>query len=256
MSRDDEILIKKRSAFFITCAVFFTALTIVLSVLIPITLSQAIFFVVVNKSNYLEIANLFQKIEFTLQGNCISFIGGGQICRKLGFFEMFYKMPDFSKIPAKAQPADFPAIFQTIPGQNPYVFIILFIFELFLVATLATGAAAMRKTSRKMLIKVALMSGVCLTLAAIAIGISEKIYTDVVPNALNKPTTTQVFRDGVTMDVSGKPTDFGLRFNKSVGSEYILSILMLSIFNFVVTLRWIAEGTIPVRLRERIRVNI
>lgn len=255
MAQEDEILRKKRTSFFYACSILYMVLNLTLAILIPITIAQAILLTITNKSNFPEVANVFQKIDFFLQGNCISFIGGGQVCRKLSPLEMFYKFPDFSQIPTRVQPGDLPALFQTIPGQNPIVYIILIVLELLAFASLYAGYNAYRKTAKKSIIKVAVMSFIMVILAAASLGVSESIYKDILPKALNKPITVSVMKDGGLLDVTGRPSDMGIKFENGSGMINVIFILVAAVVNFLTSLRWIFEGVVPTKIREHIRIN-
>jgi hypothetical protein len=246
----EMVLERRRTGYFYTAATFYGIMSLISVILVPIAMAQSIFFTIVNGSRYVEVASIFRRIELSLQGNCMYFADGISICRKMSFSEMFYRFPDFSTIPSKVAPTDLPAIFQTIYGQDPMVFIPLFILEICTVLAFLLSVRCMYKTARSTIIKLCIANFFLLIISALCLGLSDKIYGDVLPSALNKVVTVEVERDGGTVELTGRPTDIGIGFkwNDEDGRCILISLVVLHVSMFLVTLRWIFEGNTLKRL--------
>jgi len=161
-------------------------------------------------------------------------------------------MPDLSNV----QQNDIAKMLQSIDGHNPYVFIPLVILWIFTFATSIVSYKAIKQTSRKWIIYVGIASFTCVTIAVTCMCLTKKIYGDVLPSIINKPITIQVVQNNTPMEVTGRPTDMGIRMVYGDGLNYMILILVFSIVSLLISLRWISEGTLPTKLREQIRINI
>jgi hypothetical protein len=234
---------KRRGRWFLTVSFVYGALLFVSIILIPIILASTKFFTISNRSRFVEIAVIFDRIDLYLQGHCLRFVDGTEVCRKLSFTEMFYRFPDYSSIPLHIGPADIPELFAVIPGQNNYVFIPLVVAELLSFVCLTMAIRAFKKTTRRSIIQLCVPTTLLMVLVAVCLGVSNKIYGEVIPSLLNKPMTVQVTSGGNTTSVTGRPTDVGIGFAKDSGGMSLLGgVLAVGILAFLINLRWIPEG--------------
>lgn len=233
----------RRGTLFYVSAGVYTVIILTLVIFIPLIIQFGEFFVILNDSRYVEVASAFRKITLYLQGYCITSISGSLECFSYSFLEMFYKMPDYSKIPKKVSPNDIPLIFQNFPGQNPYVFIPMVISEIVACVCFFAAIKAMSKNSYKLSIMVTTgFTFLLVTILSVAMGISDKIYKDVLPTLLNNPITSQVTTTSGKTQMTGRLVDVGITFTTGNGRNMLIVALVLSIVAFFVGLRWTVEG--------------
>jgi hypothetical protein len=233
---------QSKGRWFWASTIVYEILIIIIMILIPITLTSTKFFSIHNRSHYVEVANLFDTIDLYLQGHCIKFVNGQIICQTLSFPEMFYKFPNYSIIPNTITPSDFPIIFSTIPGQNNFIFIPLFIAEFVAFICFIMGINAFKTIKRRSILFLCIPSMVLMIILAACVGISNKIYNDILPSMLNKPMNVQVEKNGELVSLSGKATDIGIKFATNNGTSMLAGILVTTILSLLVNIRWIPEG--------------
>ena len=204
------------------------------------------FFTIHNRSNYVEIANLFDRVNVYLRGHCIFMLDRTKVCYYQPFTSLFYQFPDFGKIPSTFTPENLYTILSTIPTQNPYVFIPLVIAELFALICVILGIYAFRKIYRKWMYIVCGGCTCLLILISVALGIANEIYRNVLPGYINKSMTVQVSREGVEFTLTGRLSDVGIKFHTETAMSVLVGILILNIIAFLVGIRWIFEGKKPV----------
>lgn len=257
MQKLEQIVARHRTAYFYASALLYFLCNVVLIILIPVTMIKIPFFNIYNKSNYPEIANAFQRIEFDLRGNCIYFVGNSQICKKMTIFEMFYRMPDFSHIPTKVLPSQIADVFQIIPGQNPLLFIPLFLSILGVLVSFILSGIAFRKTTRKSIVFAIISSAIVSSILIFSLIICTTVYENGLIPALNKPITVVITKksQNSSFEVTGKPSDIGINFVVSAGRTYLISILVVSLVSTMAAIRWIFEGNVPKNNTAQIRIN-
>src|SRR6478609_8278775 len=178
--------ITRRGRWFLASAIVYGCLMIICLIVIPIALASETFFTVYNRSNYVEIANVFDNIQLYLQGHCIRYVDKSFSCRKLSLPEMFFRFPDYSAIPSNVTPADIPNLFSIIPGQNNYVFLPLLVAEFVALWGLIMGWRAYKSTSRRSIMLACIPSFILMVILAVCVGVSNLIYGNMLPQMLNK----------------------------------------------------------------------
>jgi len=212
-----------------------------ISILIPIIGTVTPFYTIQNRSNYPEVADLFDRVRIYLWGHCISMIDKSELCFSTPFFRLFSAFPDFSKMPSYT-PDNLYVVFATAPTQNPYVFIPLVISQILVTLCTILAILAFRKNLRRWIAIVCISTLAPLTTIAISLGIANKIYKDVVPSYLNKLITVNVNRDGVEFSITGRLSDVGIRFHTESGISMLILLLILVVLALLTAIRWIFEG--------------
>jgi len=234
-----------KSKIFIASCVVHQIMLLTIIVLIPVILSTAIFFIVNNKSNYPEIGDAFSKIELYLNGHCIFMVDKSMSCSRQNFLEMFYKMPNFASMPTKFSPVDIPFIFSSISVNNPLVFIPLILTETVALVSFSFGYVSFIKMTRKYIIRNIITNVIMLLFCSISLGISEKIYNDIIPSNINRPITVTVQNSGSSSssELTGKPGVVGIYFNSwSNGKNYLVTLVIMSCLTMLMSCRWAVES--------------
>jgi hypothetical protein len=232
-------MMRRRSDYFIASSICFFILTGIIFILIPITIEIKPFFVINNKSNYVQIADLFLKIELYLRGHCIIMLDNSSQCYKLSPIEMFYKFPSWNTFPSTFTPNTIMEIMVSAPTQNPYLYIPMILSILFSLISVGLGIRAWQKTLRRNIWYVVASAATLLSFAIACLSIAITVYVNIVPGELNKEITINV---NGNYTVTGKLSDVGIHFGTDVGVGYVISILVLAIFALGASIRWIFEG--------------
>ena len=205
------------------------------------------FLTVDNKSNFPEVGELFLKIDFYLFGHCVTAVNNAKSCFVSGFPEILI-LPDFSKLPSRPTLADFPLILRTVKSNNPVVMVTLFLMEILLCVCAVYAIIAYQQRTRKAIRKVIIASVIYFLGSLTAFSASMKIYKDILPDVLNKRLT---FTTGNNQEITGKPSEVGIKFSTAEGLQIIISTFLLSFFTVLVAIRWMFEGHVPETRRSR-----
>jgi hypothetical protein len=233
----------RRGWLFIICSIVYIFLLVIILILVPVTIANGTFFTILNKSNHVELASAFDKITLSIRGHCVKGVDGIQSCSVMDPLRMFYTMPDFAKIPNKVSPVDIPFVIREISAQNPVIYIPLVALEFTTLIILALVVYCIRRTTRKAIIVTCCFSTLLSILSGIALGVAHQVYSQMLPRSLDKPVTVQVVKNGVLTDLTGKPSDVGIRFiSSNDGQKMLGAILAMSILALFVNMRWIPEG--------------
>jgi len=235
---------ERRGYVFIAAAIIFVSMTVAILVLIATMMFISKFATIYNRSNYDEVADLFDRIELYMTGNCMFFLDSTERCNRIPVYSLFYRFPDFSIIPSHMDATDIPILFESFTGQNPYVFFPLVAAELSAVACLALGIVAYRRMYRRNILFVGMPLALLLIATAAATGIANKIYHGVVPGMLNKVVTITILRDDRPVDVTGKMSDIGIRYKESEGMATIICTVVLTSLMVAIWFRWITKGKV------------
>jgi len=238
-------IVKKKTLYFYASAFCYFGLLTCIIVMLPIILETKPFFNVRNGSNYVDIANLFSKVDFYLRGHCVTLIDTSVVCNQKPFYTLFYSFPDFSTFPSRFTQDDLVPYLFKFSTQNPLVFIPIVLSIIIAFGCVAFGVVAYRTTARKSISRTTIASGVLLVMVSIALGIAAKIYTDVIPGYLNKPITINVVREGQEFSITGKLSDVGIKFGTGEGMNILVAILVLCVCLVCASVRWIFEGNVP-----------
>ena len=239
-------VIKKRNWYFILTGCLFVILSLSYIIMLPILIDTKPFFHVYNKSNYVEIANLFLRVDVYLRGHCVILLDNSQACHLLPPYQIFYKMPDWSMFPSNFTTETLVPFIYQAPTQNPLTFIPLSVSAIGAGVCFCLGIVSFLNTERKTIIRTAATSLALLILIAISLASAEKVYTDMVPGYLNKPITLQINQTGQDISLTGKLSDVGIKFATGEGIYYVVTVLILSVFALGAAIRWIFEGNVPV----------
>lgn len=238
-------IIKKRTSYFHASAFTYIATLLCIIIIIPVTIETKEFFTVLNKSNYVEVANLFSKVDVFLRGHRVTFIDSRQWWNLKPFYALFYTSPDYTRVPDKFTPDDLVPFLQNIPTQNPFVYVPLLFAELIAITSLVLGILAYKKTSRRSVIYAIISSTLLIVILSLSTGIGNKIYNEIIPNALNKSITIEVQRNEQLVTITGRLKDVGIRFISGSGLNYLISIIVLNVFTIGASIRWIFESNVP-----------
>src|SRR5690348_10780724 len=110
-----------RSKFFIVWACFYWIASSLIIILVPIAMVMGRVFTIVNRSNYIEVANLFLQIDFYLQGHCLTLVDHTVQCKRVPFYEAFYRLPYWGNMKEKMTLTDLAGLLQSVSVQNPVV---------------------------------------------------------------------------------------------------------------------------------------
>jgi hypothetical protein len=233
---------KSRSyLFLVSGGCYFTIIVSVL-IMIFIAIETLPFFTVQNKSNYIEIADLFDKVVIYLRGHCIHMLDKSTQCYKQPFFTLLYKFPDFSRMPTTFTPENLYLILASAPTSNPYVFIPLILSVLLVILCISFSVHAFRKKYRKWIVGVIVSTIFLLMTLCISLAVAHKVYKDILPGYLNKSITVEVNREGVMFSLTGKLSDVGIRFNTERGLTMLETLVALGVILVLLSIRWIFEG--------------
>lgn len=232
-----------RSKLFITSAIFYWVVSTIILILIPVAMGAGRFFSIFNRANYVEVANLFLQADFYLQGHCLTFVDYTVQCKKVPFYETFYKMPYWGNVSGKMTLTDLAGLLSSVSVQNPIVFDILFLTELATVGCIATSILAWKRMTRKAIGRLIAVTGLLLTLTVATTIASSLIYSQRLPEELDRIITVDVTKDGQTFNVTGRLSDIGIRFATSDGMNMVYGILIMGITLLGISIRWLFEGS-------------
>jgi hypothetical protein len=232
---------RKRSKLFITTAIIYWLLAGSIVILIPLTMFTGRFFTIFNHSNYVEVANIFLKIDFLLQGHCITFVDHTVQCKKVNFYEAFYKMPSLGNVSGTMTLSDLISLLESISVQNPIVYGMLFLSVWAAIGSIAVSILAWKRKTRKFIKIVIGATGILLLLVISTLIAADRIYANMLTNELDRMITVEIIRDDTAFTVTGRLSDIGIRFGTSSGMHMLYALLVLSIFMLIVSSRWIFE---------------
>lgn len=231
-----------RSNFFITWAVFYWVTSLVIIVVAPMAMATGVFFSIFNRSNYVEVADLFLQADFYLQGHCLTFVDHTVQCKKVPFYETFYKMPYWGDVKGRMTLTDLSTLLQTVSVQNPIVFDLMFLTELSAVVCVIASIFAWKRMTRKSIAKVIVASGVLLIFMIATTIAADQIYEHRLADDLDQTITVEVTKNEQTLNVTGRLSDIGIRFSVGNGMQMVYGLLVMCIVLVAVSVRWIFDG--------------
>lgn len=213
-------------------------------ILAMLALYRSDYFIVDNTSPDPEIYSIFRQIVFDLYGHCI-LINKTWTCRKAGADSIFTGFYNFENaLPKVGTPQQFVDSLAAFRGHNPYVFYPLFFATIGGILSIIAVCVAAKVKTKKSIIWVGGSVMVTFLLIAISLGLSVKIYDDMLPDLLNNPMSVTVVRNNRTVNLVGTPAMLGIKSKTSDGIPIIASSLIVLVGSLILSVRWWFEGTV------------
>ena len=213
-------------------------------VLAMVSLYKSDYFRVDNTSPDPEIYSIFRQIIFDLYGHCI-LINKTWTCRKAGSDTIFTGFYDLQNaLPKGGTPQQFVDSLASFRGHNPYVFYPLFFATIFGVFSIIAACVAAKVKTRKSIIWVGAITFVTFLCIAIALGLSVKVYDEMLPDLLNNPMSVTVVRNNRTVNLVGTPAMLGIKSKSLEGISTMASSLAVLVVSLILSVRWWCEGTV------------
>ncbi len=201
----------------------------------------ATYFEVSNESVFPEIGTLFRTLSLKMRGFCWKPLGSSnEQCRLVPFWHLFYDMPKLS-FPSTVQPEQLQRVLENFGGQNPILFYGVFVSVITSVAGFINALRIRGRPIRRLGVY-----GVVLTLAnfivsCVTYGVTHYVYGTVVIDALSRPISVVVERNGQETTVTGRLSDVGIRFKEGDGAKELICMIVFSLFAVIFSCRLLTK---------------
>lgn len=201
----------------------------------------ATFMQIDNTSPNPEIYSVFRRITFDLYGHCI-LINKTETCNKAPAPEMFTNFFSPSTFPKVGTPQQFVDALKFIKGNNSYVWYPLLFGTVIGFIALCVSVFAAKVGTKKVIVWFGGIVFVTFICIIVSLGISQKVYGDLLPSVLSTPMTVTAVVNNRTVALTGTPAQLGIKSRQLDGNNYLIGSLVMFIVTLGGTLRWWFDG--------------